>query len=165
MLDTVSYAANPATPFGAYRYRLGMRVQDVLKRKGHDVVTISPTATVADLLQLLVEHRIGSVVVLDEDRLVGIVSERDVIRQLAESEENIRQLPVGQLMTSEVRVCGLEDDTADLAAVMTEHRVRHLPVVDESGALLAIVSIGDVVKARLETLTDERDHLIHYVQQ
>ena len=66
---------------------------------------------------------------------------------------------------SQTRVCSLDDDTAELAAVMTEFRVRHLPVVDADGRLLAIVSIGDVVKARLDTLTDERDHLINYVQQ
>lgn len=142
-----------------------MRVQDVLKRKGHDVVTISPDASVADLLKLLNEYRIGSVVVVDGGRIVGIVSERDIVTRLAEAEDDIRSLPVQQLMESDVRVCSLDDDTAELAAVMTEYRVRHLPVVDEDGRLLAIVSIGDVVKARLDTLTDERNHLINYVQQ
>lgn len=142
-----------------------MRVHDVLKRKGHDVVTITPDATVADLLKLLNEYKIGSVVVVDGDRIVGLVAERDIVAQLASTEDDIRRLPVRQLMESEVRVCSLDDDTADLAAVMTEYRVRHLPVADENGRLLAIVSIGDVVKARLDTLTDERNHLINYVQQ
>jgi len=112
-----------------------MRVQDVLKRKGHDVVTISPAASVGDLLKLLNEHRIGSVVVMDGDRMVGIVSERDILSRLAASDDDdIRTVPVHE-------------------------------VVDADGRLLAIVSIGDVVKARLDTLTDERDHLINYVQQ
>lgn len=142
-----------------------MRVQDVLKRKGHDVVAISPAASVADLLKLMADNRIGSVVVLDGDRLVGIVSERDVVRRMAESDDDVRKLPVNNIMTVDVQVCGLDDDTAELAATMTEYRVRHLPVVGDDGRVLAIVSIGDVVKARLDTLTDERDHLIHYVQQ
>ena len=142
-----------------------MRVQDVLKRKGHDVVTISPAASVGDLLKLLNEHRIGSVVVMDGDRMVGIVSELDILSRLAASDDDdIRTVPVHEVM-SQTRVCSLDDDTAELAAVMTEFRVRHLPVVDADGRLLAIVSIGDVVKARLDTLTDERDHLINYVQQ
>ena len=142
-----------------------MRVQDVLKRKGYDVVVISPAATVAELLQLLDEHHIGSVVVVDDDRLVGIVSERDVVHTLARSQSDIRNVEVAKIMTGDVKVCSAEDDTADLAAIMTEHRIRHLPVVDGDGRLQAIVSIGDVVKARLETLADERDHLINYVQQ
>ncbi len=142
-----------------------MRVQELLKRKGHDVVVISPAATVAELLQLLDEHHIGSVVVVDDDRLVGIVSERDVVHTLARSESDIRNVEVAKIMTGDVKVCSAEDDTADLAAIMTEHRIRHLPVVDGDGRLQAIVSIGDVVKARLETLADERDHLINYVQQ
>lgn len=142
-----------------------MRVQDVLKRKGHDVVVISPTAPVGELVKLMSDNRVGSVVVLDGERLVGLVSERDVVRRLAESDGDIRQLPVSQLMTTEIDLASMDDDTADLAITMTEHRVRHMPVVDNSGRLLAIVSIGDVVKARLDTLTDERDHLIHYVQQ
>ena len=142
-----------------------MRVQELLKRKGHDVVVISPAATVAELLQLLDEHHIGSVVVVDDDRLVGIVSERDVVHTLARSQSDIRNVEVAKIMTGDVKVCSAEDDTADLAAIMTEHRIRHLPVVDGDGRLQAIVSIGDVVKARLETLADERDHLINYVQQ
>ena len=110
-----------------------MRVQDVLKRKGHDVVTISPAASVGDLLKLLNEHRIGSVVVMDGDRMVGIVSERDILSRLAASDDDdIRTVPVHEVM-SQTRVCSLDDDTAELAAVMTEFRVRHLPVVDADG--------------------------------
>ena len=94
-----------------------MRVQDVLKRKGHDVVTISPAASVGDLLKLLNEHRIGSVVVMDGDRMVGIVSERDILSRLAASDDDdIRTVPVHEVM-SQTRVCSLDDDTAELAAV------------------------------------------------
>lgn len=142
-----------------------MRVQDVLKRKGHDIVAISSAASVAELLKMLVEHHIGAVVVVDDGQLVGIVSERDIVRELVSADDDIRSHPVSKIMTAQVRVCSVDDDTADLAAIMTEHRIRHLPVTDAEGRLLAIVSIGDVVKARLDTLTDERDHLINYVQQ
>lgn len=142
-----------------------MRVHDVLKRKGHDVVVVSPDATVAELLQLLVEHRIGSVVVVDEGRPIGLVAERDIVIALAGANDDVRSHHVKEVMETDLHVASLNDDTAELAAVMTEFRIRHLPVVDEAGRLLAIVSIGDVVKARLDTLTDERDHLISYVQQ
>lgn len=142
-----------------------MRVHDVLKRKGHDVVVVSPDATVAELLQLLVEHRIGSVVVVDDGWPIGLVSERDIVIALAGANDDVRSHQVKEVMETDLHVASLNDDTADLAAVMTQFRIRHLPVVDESGRLLAIVSIGDVVKARLDTLTDERDHLINYVQQ
>ncbi|WP_341727889.1 CBS domain-containing protein [Brooklawnia sp.] len=142
-----------------------MRVYDVLKHKGHDVVVASPDATVAELLQLLVEHRIGSVVVVDDGRPVGLVAERDIVSALAAADDDVRTHLVREVMESIAHVAALDDDTADLAATMTEFRIRHLPVVDQDGKLLAIVSIGDVVKARLDTLTDERDHLINYVQQ
>ena len=142
-----------------------MRVHDVLKRKGHDVVVVSPDATVAELLQLLVEHRIGSVVVVDDGRPIGLVAERDIVIALAGANDDVRSHQVKEVMETDLHVASLNDDTADLAAVMTQFRIRHLPVVDESGRLLAIVSSGDVVKARLDTLTDERDHLINYVQQ
>ncbi len=147
------------------RYRVCMRVHDVLNRKGHDVVVVSPNATVAELLQLLVKHRIGSVVVVDDGRPVGLVAERDIVCALAAAENDVRSLSVEDVMETDLHVASVDDDTADLAATMTEFRIRHLPVVDSDGKLLAIISIGDVVKARLDTLTDERDQLIGYVQQ
>lgn len=141
-----------------------MRVQDLIKRKGHDVIVISSAATVAELLSLMTSHNIGSVVVVDDEQVRGIVSERDIVREMDTATDDIRTHPVSSIMT-DVLVCHMDDDTADLAATMTEHRIRHLPVTDDDGNLLAIVSIGDVVKARLDTLRDERDHLINYVQQ
>lgn len=126
---------------------------------------IESAASIADMLSLMATHNIGSVVVVDDGRLVGIVSERDIVHAITLAEVDIRPHPVHTIMNTEVLVCTVDDDTADLAATMTEHRIRHLPVTDEHGKLLAIVSIGDVVKARLDTLQDERDHLINYVQQ
>lgn len=142
-----------------------MRVNDVLQRKGGDVVTITPDETVRTLVELLRDHRIGAVVVSSDGTSVnGIVSERDVVRRLADTGANVLDQPIGQIMTVEVHTCGPDDDIADLAEQMTERRIRHVPVLVED-RLTAIVSIGDVVKHRINQLTDERDQLEAYVQQ
>ncbi|OYN98150.1 CBS domain-containing protein [Enemella evansiae] len=142
-----------------------MRVNDVLQRKGGDVVTITPDETVRTLVELLRDHRIGAVVVSSDGTSVnGIVSERDVVRRLADTGADVLDQPIGQIMTVEVHTCGPDDDIADLAEQMTERRIRHVPVLVED-RLTAIVSIGDVVKHRINQLTDERDQLEAYVQQ
>lgn len=138
-----------------------MKIVEVVRRKGADVVTIGTDASVADLVQLLADHRIGCVVVSDHPGMVdGIISERDVVRALVESDPRSRT--VAELMTSQVHTCGLDDDLEQVASLMTEHRIRHLPVVVD-GQLQALVSIGDVVKSRLEDLQAERDALVGYV--
>ncbi len=137
-----------------------MRVTDIIKRKGSEVVTLLPSSTIAELLATLADHRIGAVVVTDDSGVVGIVSERDVVRHLRESTDT--SSPVSEIMTTQLSTCAPEDDIRVLATVMTERRIRHLPVID-SGELVAIVSIGDVVKARLDDLEAERDHLVGYV--
>ncbi|MDF9715415.1 CBS domain-containing protein [Nocardioides sp. ChNu-153] len=144
-----------------------MRIQDVVRRGR--VVTTRPDAGVADLVALLTEHGIGAVVVLDGGGgLAGIASERDVVRRLAAGsaadEVPLLERPVEAIMTAVVHTCALQDTTADVMRVMTEHRVRHVPVL-EDGALVGIVSIGDVVKARLDELAFERDQLDAYVHQ
>jgi CBS domain-containing protein len=142
-----------------------MRISDVLRRKGDSVVTIRRDATVAELLDLLTEHRIGAAVVSDgEGRVDGIVSERDVIVHLRRATAPPLEEKVGAIMTTEVTTCRPEDDTESLARTMTERRVRHLPVLVD-GRLAGIVSIGDIVKQRLDELQDERDQLVDYVQQ
>jgi CBS domain-containing protein len=142
-----------------------MRISDVLRRKGDSVVTIRRDATVAELLDLLTEHRIGAVVVSDANGQVdGIVSERDVVLHLHRAAVPPLEEKVGAIMTTDVATCGPDDDTESLARTMTERRVRHLPVVVE-GKLAGIVSIGDIVKQRLDELQDERDQLVDYVQQ
>lgn len=141
-----------------------MRIADVVKRKGGDVVTVRPDATVTELLALLSEHRIGAVVVSDDgDQVHGIVSERDIVRHLHSGGSGILEGPVAQIMTSEVHTCGPEDELADLAGAMTERRIRHVPVVID-GQLAAIVSIGDIVKSRIDDLQAERDQLRDYIQ-
>ncbi|WP_147916719.1 CBS domain-containing protein [Ruania zhangjianzhongii] len=143
-----------------------MRISEVIRRKGAEVVTIRPDETVTDLLALLAEHNIGAVVVsVDGGRTVGgIVTERDVVRHLNSTGTSVLSNPVAQVMTAEVVTCSTEDDLQTLARTMTEKRFRHLPVV-EDGELLAIVSIGDIVKNRIDELQAENDQLVDYVQR
>ncbi|MGY1728850.1 CBS domain-containing protein [Geodermatophilus sp. SYSU D01062] len=141
-----------------------MQIASLLRRKGPDVVTVAPDRPVRAALALLAEHRIGALVVSREGGTVdGIVSERDVVRALHASGPEVLDGPVSALMTAEVRTCVPGASVHDLARTMTDHRIRHVPVV-EDGRLLGIVSIGDVVKARLDELQDERDHLVDYIQ-
>jgi CBS domain-containing protein len=141
-----------------------MRINDVIRRKGGDVVTVKPEDTVARLLELLAEHRIGALVVsADGASIEGIVSERDVVRQLHHRGPQILSVAVSEIMTTTVETCDLDADTQDLARRMTDRRIRHIPVVHE-GRLHGIVSIGDVVKQRLDELQTERDSLVGYLQ-
>jgi CBS domain-containing protein len=142
-----------------------MRISDVIRRKGDTVVTVKPDDTVARLLDLLAEHRIGALVVSSDGTAIdGIVSERDVVRQLQQTGAGVLELPVAQIMTAEVTTCGPQDDVEHLMRLMTDQRVRHIPVVVDGG-LHGIVSIGDVVKHRIDELQSERDQLVGYIQQ
>lgn len=146
-------------------YRQVMKIADVLRNKGDKVVTIRPEDTVAQLLDLLAQHGIGAVVVSSGGTAVdGIVSERDVVRHLHRAGAEVVQGPVSAIMTREVTTAGREDDLEDLARTMTEGRMRHVPVVD-GDRLVGVVSIGDVVKLRIDTLQSERDQLVGYIQQ
>jgi len=140
-----------------------MRIHDVIAAKpSQDVVTISPEATVRDLVNLLAEHNVGALVVSNDGNSVdGIVSERDVVRRL-HSDENILAARVSSIMTAEVFTAGPTDQIHDLMKLMTQHRIRHVPVVVD-GALHGIVSIGDVVKHRMSELEFERDQLDNFV--
>ena len=139
-----------------------MRINDVLHTKGDAVVTVAPDVTVRDLIALLAEHNIGAVVVSTADTPVaGIVSERDIVRGLVRGVE-VLDTPVSDIMTAEVRTATPQETVHDLMRLMTEHRIRHVPVVVE-GALHGIVSIGDVVKSRIGELEFERDQLTSYV--
>ena len=141
-----------------------MRISDVVRRKGADVITVRSDASVVELLALLSEHRIGAVVVSDDGEAVnGIVSERDIVRHLHTDGAGLLEAPVSQIMTAEVHTCAPDDSLDDLEAAMTERRFRHVPVVVD-GKLHAIVSIGDVVKNRIDDLQAERDQLRTYIQ-
>ena len=140
-----------------------MRIADVLRNKSTEVATVAPTATVAHLIATLVERNIGALPVLDgEGGLVGIVSERDVVRRLHAGGAGVLTTPVADIMTSDVTTCSPGDDAVALAAVMTEGRFRHLPVVVDD-RLTGIVSIGDLVKARIGELERERAQLASYI--
>lgn len=140
-----------------------MKVADILAGKGADVVTIAPTATVTDLIAALAEHRIGAVVVsVDGAAVSGIVSERDIARGLQAHGAGLLNMQVSTVMTTDVNTCGPHDDVSDLAEIMTQGRFRHLPVIVD-GSLVGIVSIGDVVKKRIDQLETETDQLRDYL--
>jgi CBS domain-containing protein len=142
---------------------MATKVSAVLEQKGHKVVTVAPRDTVASLVKVLSVNRIGAAPVInDEGRLAGIISERDVIRGMAQHGDSVAALPVERLMTTEVRTCSSEDAIVELMEVMTLQRIRHLPVV-RNGALEGIVSIGDVVKQRLAEAQSELNELRNYI--
>ncbi|MBA3020366.1 CBS domain-containing protein [Propionicimonas sp.] len=140
-----------------------MKIANVIHNKGAEVVTIRAQATVAELVELLARRNIGAVVVSSDGRSVdGIVSERDVVRHLAADGGEILNRTVAEVMTTPVVTATLEDGLGATAHTMTYSRLRHIPVV-EDGQLVAIVSLGDVVKYRIDQLTDERNHLLEYL--
>jgi CBS domain-containing protein len=136
-----------------------MNVDGILRAKGANVVTIRPDASVGQLVDGLREERIGAMVVSEDGRTVlGIVSERDVVRGLADRGPRILDAPVAELMTRQVFSCTPQDSVKHVMAEMTKRRIRHLPVIAE-GVLSGIVSIGDVVKNRLEEMETETNVL------
>ncbi|MCX6463906.1 MAG: CBS domain-containing protein [Pseudonocardiales bacterium] len=139
-----------------------MRIADVLRNKGSEVATVAPDATVTELIATLAERNVGALPVVDGGRLVGIVSERDVVRRLHAGGAAVLDARVADIMTSEVTTCSPSDGAAELASVMTRGRFRHLPVVVD-GRLAGIVSIGDLVKARIDMLESEREQLQSYI--
>lgn len=140
-----------------------MRVGDILASKGHDVATISQERTVADALQVLKERGIGALIVTGGAApMVGIFSERDAVRALATRGARALEERIGDLMSSDVATCDEDTSPVALMGLMTERRIRHVPVVHED-QLVGMISIGDVVKARFEQLESEKKDLLDYV--
>ena len=139
-----------------------MRIADVLRTKGAAVATITPETSVSGLLNELAMNNIGAMVVVSTDGVVGIVSERDVVRKLHEHGVELLRLPVSAIMTTMVATCSPTDTVDHLTALMTTKRVRHIPVV-ENERLVGIVSIGDIVKQRMEELENEQRALQDYI--
>jgi len=141
-----------------------MIVRSMLKSKSSaDVATTVAVQTVGDAAKLLDQRRIGALVVVDDQRaLVGILSERDIVRGLSRHGQAVLEMQVGQLMTADVLTCTPEETIDGVMATMTSNRIRHLPVLEE-GRLAGIITIGDVVKARLEETTLQVDSLREYV--
>lgn len=140
-----------------------MNVATILQHKGANVVTARPQTTIAEICRLLHSARIGAVVISpDRVRVEGILSERDIIRTLADKGEATMSLKAADVMTRTVTTCKPEDSVAGLMAIMTAGRFRHLPVCDE-GALVGIVSIGDIVRVRVDEIEHEAEALRTYV--
>lgn len=143
-----------------------MNVRSILERKGADVATIDGSASLADAAARLRDLGVGALVVSpDGATIVGIVSERDVVRAAAAHGASALGRAVESVMSASVTTCRPTDAVPRLMELMTEHRIRHLPVVDDGGNLCGIVSIGDVVKARLGELEDENRVLADYLHQ
>lgn len=141
-----------------------MRIADVLRNKGAAVVTINPDATVGELLAGLAEQNIGAMVVVGAEGVVGIVSERDVVRQLHTYGASVLSRPVAKIMSTTVATYTKSDTVDKISVLMTENRVRHVPVLDGK-KLIGIVSIGDVVKSRMGELEAEQQQLQSYITQ
>ena len=142
-----------------------MNVETILAGKGRDVLTIVPDASIGDAVQLLETHGVGAVVVsADGTSVDGILSERDIIRGLAKDGESLLGRSVASLMTRDVETCAGGDTGREVLALMTQRRFRHLPVVKD-GALAGIVSIGDVVKSRLDEIASEAEAMREYISR
>jgi CBS domain-containing protein len=140
-----------------------MAVAHILRQKGSDVVTVSPADSVQKIVDTLSRHRIGAVVVVGGDGgIAGIVSERDVVRAIAGDGPGILGETAADIMTVKVTTCDPSDSEAELMQMMTENRIRHLPVVS-GGRLAGMVSIGDVVKLRMEAVEREAEEMKTYI--
>jgi CBS domain-containing protein len=140
-----------------------MKISALLAAKGASVITIRPDASIAEAVAALRMHNVGALVVSSDGQSVdGIMSERDVVRALDRLGAGILEPQVATIMSRDVHTCSPDDTVESLMAAMTEHRVRHLPVV-EAGVLAGMVSIGDVVKNRMEELEQDRDALVDYI--
>jgi CBS domain-containing protein len=147
-----------------YSKEAAMTVSSILAAKGGDVITIEPTATLGAAAALLTERRIGALVILGAgDRVAGILSERDVVHALAERGRQALDEPLSQSMTRDVVTCGPEETINSLMERMTKGKFRHMPVV-KSGRLAGIVSIGDIVKWRLDDMERESEAMRDYIQ-
>jgi CBS domain-containing protein len=143
-----------------------MNISDILRWKAStntaEVLTIAPTDPVTTLLETLVEHNVGALIVLDGGEVVGVVSERDIVRRVAAAGASVLDETVDALMTSTVVTCSSGDSIDSIAETMTARRIRHMPVLDD-GRLVGVVSIGDVVSHRMRQLETDRGQLEHYI--
>lgn len=140
-----------------------MRIGQILQRKGGEVATIAPTAAITDVIESLAANRVGALVVSSDGQTIeGIISERDIVRSLASLGADTLDSAARDLMTADVFTCEIDATTEDLMTEMTKGRFRHVPV-EEAGALIGIISIGDVVNARVQELEIEREQLTNYI--
>lgn len=140
-----------------------MRLTEILDKKGRLVVTTPPDRTVLEAVQLLVEKNIGSVVVTREDEILGILTERDVLRLTRARHRELDRLRISDAMTTDVITANPDDEIGHAMELMTENRIRHLPILSD-GQLAGLLSIGDVVDALRKSVQDENHHLKKYIQ-
>lgn len=142
-----------------------MKVKDILHHKGTDVQTINPDATIQDVMDVLVERRIGSLVVCTAaGEITGIITERDVLCECAQHSDQVRNTRVRDIMTTRLIVGTLDDEVGYVMGIMTHNRIRHLPIIVDH-RLVGLISIGDVVKAQLEETEFENRYLREYISQ
>jgi CBS domain-containing protein len=139
-----------------------MKISDIVRHKGSAVYTIEPGESVTVLLAQLAEHNVGAILVCEDDRVIGIVTERDIVRRLADRGKDVLDAPVSQIMTTDVVHASPSDSVDSVAETMTQRRIRHMPVL-EAGRLVGIVSIGDVVSSRMRQLEVDRGQLEQYI--
>lgn len=141
-----------------------MKIRDILQVKGSQVHSIEAGRTVLDAVAALNAHRIGALLVHDaEGAVVGIISERDVLRECRHRSADLGRIPVAEAMTRDLIICVPDDDVDHAMALVTKHRVRHLPVIDDAG-VAGMISIGDLVKASLDAAEYENRYLREYIQ-
>ena len=138
-----------------------MLIRDILKKKGSKTITTSKETKVVDIAHILTKEKIGAIVILEKEKVIGILSERDIVRAFTQK-KSVRNTQVHELMTKNVITCSLEDNNEDLLTLMVTKKFRHLPVL-EKNKLIGIVSIGDLVKDRTKRLKKEIDQLKTYV--
>ena len=140
-----------------------MNARSILERKGSRVVTVSPHATIRESMSMLIRHKIGSLVVAEDDgEVVGIISERDIFRLTFENDGKVMDIPVGSVMTRDLIIAVPDDPLDYLRSLITENRIRHLPVM-EGGKLVGIVSIGDVLRTETSEIAVENRYLKDYI--
>ncbi|MFH1762642.1 MAG: CBS domain-containing protein [Gemmatimonadota bacterium] len=140
-----------------------MKIRDLLNEKGYDVVTVPPSFPIQDAMRLLVEHNIGSVVVVQDKSVEGILTERDILRLAAKSPASMGSVKVQDVMTKEVVVALLDDNLDYVMEIMTKNRIRHLPIVDQ-GWMQGLLSIGDVVNALRKKVEVENNYMRDYIR-
>jgi len=136
------------------------RIRELLGRKGTRVLTTNPAVTVQQAIGVMNEHRVGALVVVRDDRVIGIFTERDVLRRVVGERRDPTETPVGEVMTSEVVCCSPETTTDEARGAMRDRRIRHLPVATEDGRLVGLVSIGDL-NAELQAVHEQTLFLLH----
>lgn len=140
-----------------------MTVRSILNTKGHQIVSVGPDAKLAATIKLLAEKKIGAVLVMNQSRLEGILSERDIVRVLGERGAGVLEAPVSEVMTRKVVTCKETDTVAELMEMMTSGKFRHLPVID-NGKVVGLISIGDIVKRRVQEYESEQEALRDYIK-